>query len=127
MVTFGPDEETAYIANIGGDTVTVVDADERRVVADPPVSEGPEGIAVDPDTGDVLVANQDDGRLSVLDPESLEDTGPAILGTTPIRIVFDPAGRYALVPNRESNADSFEETERFETGYHPDGITYRAD
>lgn len=179
MVTFGPDEETAYIANIGSNTVTVVDADERRIVADPPVGEGPEGIAVDPDTGEILVANQDDGRLSVLDPDTFEDTGPAILGTTPIRTVFDPDGRYVLVPNRESDdvsvidtefirdgerqpwevkripvgiwpggtvfepsgehafvannktndvsvidADSFEEVERFETGYHPDGIAY---
>ena len=179
MVTFGPDEERAYIANIGSDTVTVVDADERRVVADPPVGEGPEGIAVDPDTGELLVANQDDGRLSVLNPDTLEDEGPAILGTTPIRVVFDPEGRYALVPNRESDDVSvvdtefvrdgerrpweieripvgiwpggtvfapdgerafvannktndvsvidtaaFEEVGRFDTGYHPDGITY---
>ncbi|MEF8801280.1 MAG: YncE family protein [Halolamina sp.] len=111
MVTFGPDEKTAYIANIGSDTVTVVDADERRVVADPPVGEGPEGIAVDPDTGEILVANQDDGRLSVLDPDSFDDIGPAILGTTPIRVVFDPAGRYALVPNRESDDVSVIDTE----------------
>jgi YVTN family beta-propeller protein len=111
MVTFGPAEERAYVANIGSDSVTVVDADERRVVADPPVGEGPEGIAVDPDTGEVLVANQDDGRLSVLDPDSLADERMALLGETPIRVVFDPEGRYALVPNRESNDVSVIDTE----------------
>ncbi|MEF8774637.1 MAG: YncE family protein, partial [Halobacteriales archaeon] len=73
MVTFGPDEERAYVANIGSDSITVLDADERSIVADPPVGEGPEGIGVDPDSGEILVANQDDGRLSVVDPDALAD------------------------------------------------------
>lgn len=111
MVSFGPDEETAYIANIGSDSITVVDADERQVVADPPVGEGPEGIAVDPDTGELLVANQDDDRLSVLDGESLEETSNAMLGTTPVRLVFDPEGRYALAANREGDDVSVIDTE----------------
>jgi YVTN family beta-propeller protein len=111
MVSFGPDEGTAYIANIGSDSITVVDADERRVVADPPVGEGPEGIAVDPDTGELLVANQDDDRLSVLDGESLEETSNAMLGTTPVRLVFDPEGRYALAANREGDDVSVIDTE----------------
>ncbi len=111
MVTFGPDEQTAYVANIGSDSVTVVDADERRVVADPPVGEGPEGFAVDPDTGEILVANQDDDELSVLDPETYEETSNAMLGTTPVRLVFDPEGRYALTANREGDDVSVVDTE----------------
>jgi YVTN family beta-propeller protein len=111
MVTFGPDEHRAYVANIGSDSITVVDADERSIVADPPVGEGPEGIGVDPDTGEVLVANQDDGDLSVVDPDTLADENTALLGTTPIRVVLDPEGRYALVPNRESDDVSVIDTE----------------
>jgi YVTN family beta-propeller protein len=111
MVTFGPDEHRAYVANIGSDSITVLDADERSVVADPPVGEGPEGIGVDPDTGEVLVANQDDGDLSVVDPDTLADENTALLGTTPIRVVLDPEGRYALVPNRESDDVSVIDTE----------------
>jgi YVTN family beta-propeller protein len=111
MVTFGPDEETAYVANIGSDSVTVVDADEQRVVADPPVGESPEGIAVDPDTGEILVANQDDDDLSVIDPETYEETSTTMLGTTPVRVVLDPEGRYALVANREGDDVSVVDTE----------------
>jgi YVTN family beta-propeller protein len=111
MVTFSPDEETAYVANIGSDSVTVIDADERRVVADPPVGGGPEGIAVDPDTGEILVANQDDDDLSVLDPETYEETSTAMLGTTPVRVVLGPEGRYALVANREGDDVSVVDTE----------------
>ena len=139
MVTFAPDESRAYVANIGSDSVTVVDCAERRVVADPPVGEGPEGIATDPDTGEVLVANQDDGQLSVLDPETFESR-PALLGETPIRVVVEPDGRYALVPNRESNDVSVIDTEfvrdgdrrpweivRVPVGIHPGGTVFAPD
>ena len=179
MLALSPDESRAYAANIGSDSVTVIDCETRRVVADPPVGEEPEGIGVDPDTGEVLVANQEDGMLSVLDPDSLAETNRALLGETPIRVVLDPAGRYAFVPNRESNdvsvvdtafvrdgerrpweiaripvgvwpggtvfdpegdrafvannktndisvidVEAFEESTRFETQLHPDGIAY---
>ena len=116
MVTLSPDEERAYVANIGSDNVTVVDCDDRRIVADPPVGEGPEGIGVDPDTGEVLVANQDDGRLSVLNPETLADENMALLGETPIRVILSPDGRHALVPNRESNDVSVIDTEHVRDG-----------
>ncbi len=111
MITFGPDERRAYIANIGDDSVTVVDADDRSPVDHPQVGEGPEGIGIDPDTGEVLVANQDDGNLSVLDPDELAAEPTALLGSTPIRVVLDPEGRYAFVPNRESNDVSVVDTE----------------
>jgi len=116
MLAFGPDEETVYAANIGSDSITVIDADERRIVADPAVGEEPEGITVDPDTGEILVASQEEGRLSVLDPETLEGTGRALLGETPIRVVFEPAGRYALVANRESDSVSVIDTEHVRDG-----------
>ena len=116
MVTLSPDESRAYVANIGSDTVTVVDCDERRIIADPPVGEGPEGIGVDPDTGEVLVANQDDGMLTVLDPDELAEFNKALLGETPIRVVLSPDGRYALVPNRESNDVSVIDTEHVRDG-----------
>lgn len=102
MVALDPHEDLAYIANIGSDSVTIVDCDARAVIADPPVGEGPEGIAVHPEAG-VLVANQDDGRLSVIDPESKADVNMALLGETPIRVVIAPEEDVVLVPNRESN------------------------
>ena len=116
MVTLSPDESRAYFTNIGSDNVTVVDCEDRAIVADPPVGEEPEGIGVDPDTGDILVANQEDGMLSVLDPVSLEQSNRALLGETPIRVVLSPDGRYAFVPNRESNDVSVIDTEHVRNG-----------
>lgn len=102
MVAIDEDERRAYIANIGSDSVTIVDCEDRSIIADPPVGESPEGIAVHPEAG-VLVSNQDDGYLSVLDPDDPSNEGRALLGETPIRVMIAPDDSLALVPNRESN------------------------
>ncbi len=115
MLAFSPDESTAYLANIGSDSVTVVDADERRIIADPPVGEGPEGIATVPDTGEIIVSNQEDGQLSVLEPGTYESR-IALAGETPIRVVVSPKGQHVLVPNRGSNDVSV-----IDTGFVRDG------
>lgn len=115
MVAFTPDESRAFIANIGSDTITAFDADARQLLADPEVGEGPEGIAVHPEAG-VLVANQDDGYLSVVDPETFEEETRAVLGETPIRVVPSPDGRHVLVPNRESNDVSVIDTAHVRDG-----------
>ena len=115
MVALTPDEERAFVANIGGDNVTAIDTDERRIEADIPVQEGPEGIAVHP-TGGVLVANQDSSRLTVLDPDTFENRGIAVLGDCPIRVVASPEGRYVLVPNREGDDVSVIDTEHVRDG-----------
>lgn len=102
MIALDADERYGYIANIGSDSVTVVDCDSRRIVADPPVGESPEGIAVHPTAG-VLVSNQDEDYLTILDVEALKEVNRALLGETPIRVVISPDTEYALVPNRESH------------------------
>ena len=102
MVAITPNEERAFVANIGSESVTAIDCAERRILGDPVVGEEPEGIDVHPDAG-VLVANQNDNRLTILDPETLETTGRTLLGENPIRVVSSPTGRYVLVPNREGN------------------------
>lgn len=116
MVTLSPDESRAYVANIGSESVTVIDADARELVADPQVGEEPEGIAVDPDTGEVLVANQADDRLSLVDSDALTAETVSLLGETPIRVVFKPDGRYAFVPNRESHDVSVVDTDFLRDG-----------
>ncbi|WP_090379218.1 YncE family protein [Natronobacterium texcoconense] len=115
MVALTPDEERAFVANIGSENVTAIDCEERRIVADPMVGEEPEGIEVHPEAG-LLVANQEDGMLSVLDPETLEQTNRALLGETPIRVVSSPDGRHVLVPNRKSNDVSLIDTEHVRDG-----------
>ena len=52
----------------GSDTVSVVDANTRKVVNTIKVGSRPAGIAVDQPTGTVYVANSGDGSISVLTP-----------------------------------------------------------
>lgn len=114
MVALTPGEETAFVANIGSDNVTAIDADSREILDEIPVGEGPEGIEVHPEGG-LLVANQDDNRLTVVDPETFGERWQALLGETPIRVVSSPDGRYVLVPNRVGNDVSVVDT-RHERG-----------
>lgn len=115
MVAMTPDESTAYVANIGSDNVTVVDAESREIETHVEVGERPEGIGVHPDGDHLYVANQDDGTLTVLSTDDHEEVAELRLGTTPIRVVFTPGGEYALVPNRESDNVSVIDT-AFERG-----------
>ncbi|WP_252698975.1 YncE family protein [Natronosalvus vescus] len=115
MVAITPDEERAFVANIGSENVTAIDCETRRILGDPMVGEEPEGIEVHPEAG-LLVANQEDGLLSVLDPDSLETTGRALLGENPIRVVSSPDGRHVLVPNREGNDVSLIDTQHVRDG-----------
>ena len=136
MVAITPDEERAFVANIGSENVTAIDCEERRILADPIVGEEPEGIEVHPEGG-LLVANQGDGMLSVLDPETFEERGRALLGENPIRVVSSPNGRHVLVPNREGDDVSLIDTqhvrdgevrpweiERIPVGIWPGGTTF---
>ncbi|MFW5919121.1 MAG: YncE family protein [archaeon] len=140
MIAFSPEESRAYFANIGSESVTVMDADDRRIVADPIVGEEPEGIAVDPETGEVLIASQGENRLFAIDPDTFAVETASILGETPIRVVFEPDGRYAYVANRESHDVSVVDTEfqrdgtrtaweveRIPVGRWPGGTVFDAD
>ena len=103
MFAIDADETRGYVANIGSDSVSVIDLDEERVTATFPVGTEPEGIAFHEDSGQLYVANQDDDSLSVIDPDGYETKYELHLGTNPIRVVVSPDGRYVLVPNRHSD------------------------
>jgi len=103
-------ESTAYVTNSSGNTLTVIDCDERRIAVDVPVGDGPEGVAVNPETDNVYVTIQNESRLTVHDPKRYERIYETSLGESPMGIVFSPDGRLALVPNRMSNDVSVIET-----------------
>lgn len=102
MVALSRDGRRAYVSKLRAGTVSRVDLDRMAVVAEQPAGAGAEGIAVAPD-GRVWVGNRDDDTVTVHDPDSL-----AILATLPskgfpIRVVFTPDGRHALVTNARAS------------------------
>lgn len=107
MIEVTDDGTTGYVANIGSDTVSVVDLDAREVREHVEVGAGPEGIGLHPEERYLYVANQDDDALQVIDLDDRETVAERRLGETPVRVVWTPDGRYALVANREGGTLSF--------------------
>lgn len=103
MIEVTADGSTGYVANIGSDSVSVLDLDAREQVGGFDVGAGPEGIGLHPDEEHLYVANQDDDDLHVVDvtTEDYETVVELPLDRTPVRVVFSPDGEYALVANRE--------------------------
>lgn len=108
MVALSADGAIAYVTKVGSGQLVRVDlaaalgaadaAGHAAAVREAPAGAGAEGVDVAPD-GTVWVSNREAGTVTVHDPDSL-----AILDTLPspdfpIRLVFTPDGRHALVTN----------------------------
>ena len=72
--------------------VSVIDASTRTVTATVPVGKGPTGVAVDPGTHTVYVANQIDGTVPVIDASTrtVTATVPSASGQTGWRWIRAP-------------------------------------
>jgi YVTN family beta-propeller protein len=127
MVEVRPDGREAAIANIGSNSVSILDTATATVRATVPVGKEPEGIAYSRDGKLLIVADQGDGIVRFLDADSLELLRRDRLGQVPIRVCTTPDGRQALIPNRESGDLSFidletcREWKRIRVGLWPGG------
>ena len=92
-----PAAGTAYVANSGAGTVSVIDAATRAVTATIPVGSGPDGVAVDPAAGTVYVVNNLAGTVSVIAHPVITTTSPLPPGTagTPYTTTLHVAGGIA--------------------------------
>jgi YVTN family beta-propeller protein len=66
-VAVSRDGNTVYVTNKGDNTVSVVDAYNKKVTDKIPVGSTPEGVAVTSDGSSVYVANENDNTVSVID------------------------------------------------------------
>lgn len=97
MVALSPDKRTAYVANIGSGSVSVLDLETRELKKIVPTAPGAEGVFTHPETGEVWVTNRSANTVSIIDPETLEVTEELDCGLFPIRIAITPDGEHALV------------------------------
>jgi len=135
MVALSADGGTAYVSKVESGHVVRVDlaaamaaeddAARAAAVRQAHAGAGAEGIDVAPD-GTVWVSNREDGTVTVHDPDSL-----AVLDTLsspgfPIRLVFTPDGRHALVTNaRAATLSVFDAASReplATVGLEPEGV-----
>jgi serine/threonine protein kinase, bacterial len=97
---------TAYVANTGSNSVSVVDTVRHTVTATTAVGRHPVGVAVDPSTRTVYVTNYDDSSVSVIDIASNTVIASVGVGSHPGGVVVDPDARIAYATNGDNSSVS---------------------
>lgn len=130
MLAFTPDRARVYVPNIRSNSLTLIDAVERRVLRQVLVGKGPEGVAVHPAGAFVYVAAQHEDAVQVISTQTHELIARESVGSMPVRMAFSPDGRYAFVPNRRSkdlsvlDTSSHREIKRIPIGIWPGGVVF---
>ena len=106
MVWVNGDATKMYTANIGSDSITIIErganpqAWNQTVV---PVGKGPEGFDVTPDGRELWAAQSRDGGVSIIDLGQKKVVGTIDLGTKRSnRLKFTPDGKLALVSDLDA-------------------------
>ncbi len=102
-VVTSADGRTAYAANQGSNTVSVIDVAQDKVTATVPVGKVPAGLALTPDGRTLWVANYTDGTVQPVDTASLTAGAPVQVGDGPENMAITPDGRTLYVPNIKDN------------------------
>ncbi|MCI0348338.1 MAG: YncE family protein [Acidobacteriales bacterium] len=133
MVVVLPSAKKLYTANIGSNSVTVVELDKPEGVKQIAVGEGAEGIDITPDGREVWVGNRGDGSISIIDTSSDKVKETINVGKVPIRVKVTPDGKRVLATDAESgeliviDAASRKVTKRLPMGGTPVGLLITPD
>ena len=99
MVAVSPDGRTAYTANIGSGTVSVIDLANRRKLRDLAAGGKPEAIAL-ADSGRTLwVGDLDGHRVQAFDTRNFARLAEVETGAVPIRVAVSPDGKWVVTSN----------------------------
>ena len=96
---------SAYVANSGSDTVSVIDA-TATVSATIAVGSGPAGVAITPDGSQAYVTNFDAGTVSVIDTATNTVSATITVGSGPAGVAITPDGSQAYVTNSDAGTVS---------------------
>ncbi|MFG2465789.1 beta-N-acetylglucosaminidase domain-containing protein [Streptomyces canus] len=105
-VVASADGRTAYAANQGSDTVSVIDVASGTVTATVAVGKVPAGLALTPDGGTLWVANYTDGTVQSIDTGTLTTGTPVPVGDGPENMAITPDGRTLYVADIHDNTVS---------------------
>ncbi|KUL31129.1 beta-N-acetylglucosaminidase domain-containing protein [Streptomyces regalis] len=105
-VVVSADGRTAYAANQGSNTVSVIDVAGGAVTATVAVGKVPSGLALTPDGGTLWVANYTDGTVQSIDTGTLKTGAPVPVGDGPENMAITPDGRTLYVANIHDNTVS---------------------
>jgi YVTN family beta-propeller protein/VCBS repeat-containing protein len=104
-VAVNPVTNLVYVANLGSNTVSVIDGETSKIAAKPiPVGTRPWGVAVNPATNRVYVTNLGSNTVTVIDAATNAVVGSAIpVGRDPEGIAVNPATNRVYVANTLDN------------------------
>ncbi|MGW2565208.1 beta-N-acetylglucosaminidase domain-containing protein [Streptomyces sp. NPDC001537] len=105
-VVVSTDGRTAYAANQGSNTVSVIDVGAGKVTATVAVGRVPAGLALTPDGRTLWVANYTDGTVQPVDTTTLKAGTPVPVGSGPENMAITPDGRTLYVANIHDNTVS---------------------
>lgn len=81
-----PEGDQIYVANFAADTVSVIDARDRREIATLNVGDGPSSVAIGGRSA--YVANMEAGTISIIDLETRATTGTIEAGKGPVGLAW---------------------------------------
>lgn len=105
-VVVSADGHTAYAADQGSNTVSVIDVASGSVTATVAVGRVPAGLALTPDGGTLWVANYSDGTVQPVDTGTLTAGTPVPVGDGPENMAITPDGRTLYVADIHDNTVS---------------------
>ncbi|MCC9712130.1 beta-N-acetylglucosaminidase domain-containing protein [Streptomyces sp. MNU76] len=105
-VVVSADGRTAYAANQGSNSVSVIDVARGEVTATVRVGRVPAGLALTPDGGTLWVANYTDGTVQPVDTGTLRAGATVTVGSGPENMAITPDGRTLYVANIHDNTVS---------------------
>jgi YVTN family beta-propeller protein len=123
----------AYVSNISGNNVSVVNAANNTVVASIPVDASPEGLAVTPNGGLVYVACVGANKVDVISTASNSIIASIPVGASPIQLAITPNGAQVYVVAQANNQVNVIDTgsqtviANIDVGSHPTRVAFSPD
>jgi YVTN family beta-propeller protein len=98
-IAFDPGNGNLYVANLTGNSVSVINGSTNTVIATVPVGSEPLAIAFDPSNGDLYVANRTSNTVSVISGSTNTVIATVPVGSEPLAIALDPSNGDLYVVN----------------------------
>jgi len=105
-----PDGTRVYVANYGGNDISVIDTNTNSVIATVDVGGNPRGVAVTPDGTKVYVAHQASGYVTVFDAVTHTVITTVYSGGAPYGVAVSPDGTRVYVATMWANTVSVIDT-----------------
>ncbi|HEV2165515.1 MAG TPA: YncE family protein, partial [Thermoplasmata archaeon] len=121
-----------YVANLGSDSVSVIVASSRALLASVVVGVHPVGLVVDNQSGRLFVAQYAEGQVDMLDLGTLGTLGRVSVGAGPFGLAVDSStGEVFVTDSQEHNVTVLNGTSGrvvrvLPVGQNPEGIAFDA-